>query len=480
MNQKKINQGINIPRLRVLSEDHTERIHLSSLEVLRRTGVDVKDEKAVQTLKKGGCFVEGERVRIPEWRVEWALRNTPPRVCLCDRNGNPAMFLEENNVYFGTGSDTPLVMDVETGQRRSAVLEDIANVSKTVDYLDEISFVMCSGIASDVNPAISDIHHFEAMVNNTEKPIVFTAWCLENLKTILEMAEVVAGSHDKLRNSPFLALYNEPISPLQLADDPTQKLMLMAERSLPVVFTPSVLTGGTGPVTIAGGIVQQNAEMLSGYVLANLINEGVPFIYGGGVIAMDMATSLMSYASPEFMLAMSGMADMARHYRLPLFTYAGCSDSNLYDQQASLESALWILMSSLSGGNLVHDVGYINNGLTMSLEQLIVSNEVIGMVRRITRGFEINEETLALDLIDRVGPGGEYLTSTHTLKHFKENWFPDLISRKPFEKWVDEGKKDLGIRANERARHILENHTPKALDEEITQKLRKIVGSRDM
>ena len=471
---------ITIPRLRVMSEEEVVRIHLSTLEVLRRTGVRVKDEKAVRIFKKGGCFIDGERVRIPEYRVEWTLRNTPPRVCLCARNGNPALFLEENNVYFGTGSDTPHVIDLETGGRRLAVLQDIANVSRVVDYLDEISFVMCSGIASDVNPAISDIYHFEAMVNNTEKPIVFTAWSLENLKTILEMAEVVAGSRERLRNNPFLALYTEPISPLQLAEDPVQKLMLMAERSLPVVFTPSVLTGGTGPVTIAGGIVQQNAEMLSGYVLANLIQEGVPFIYGGGVIAMDMATSLMSYASPEFMLAMSGMADLARYYRLPLFTYAGCSDANLYDQQASLESALWILMSSLSGGNLVHDVGYINNGLTTSFEQLVVSNEVIGMVRRITQGVEINEETLALDLIDKVGPGGEYLTSDHTLRHFKENWFPDLISRKPFEKWVKDGKKDLGTRANERARSILSRHMPEPLDEKVQKELRKIVVSRDM
>jgi trimethylamine--corrinoid protein Co-methyltransferase len=388
------------------------------------------------------------------------------------------MLLEENNVYFGTGSDTPNVVDPFTGKRRLAVLKDIANVAKAIDFLDEMSFVMNSGIASDVDPDISDIYHFEAMVTHTTKPIVFTAWSLENLKTIVQMAKVVAGGEEKLRNSPFLALYTEPISPLLMGEESTQKLMFMAEKSLPVIFTPAVLTGGTGPVTIAGGLVQGNAEILAGYVLANLLNQGTPFIYGGGVLPIDMATSLMSYTSPEFMLATSALTDMARYYRLPMFSFAGCSDSCTYDQQASLEGALWTLLSSLSGGNLVHDVGYINNGLTMSFEQLMASNEVIGLVRRITRGFEISDETLALDLINETGPGGEYLTSEHTLRNFRRNWFPELLSRITYERWEKEGQKDLGQRASDKARFILKNHKPLPLDDNIRKKLQKLIQAR--
>ncbi|UCE40237.1 MAG: trimethylamine methyltransferase family protein [Candidatus Aminicenantes bacterium] len=466
---------LNIPRLPILSRDQIERLHLSTLEVLRRTGVDVKEAQALEVFQKGGCFVDGERIRIPAHLVEWALNNTPPRISLCDRNGNPAMLLEENNVYFGTGSDTPNVIDPFTGERRLAVLKDIANVAKTVDFLDEMSFVMNSGIASDVDPDISDIFHFEAMMIHTTKPIILTAWSLDNLKTIIQMGEVVAGGEEKLRNSPFFALYTEPISPLLMGEESTQKLMFMAEKSLPVIFTPAVLTGGTGPVTIAGGLVQGNAEILAGYVLANLISEGAPFIYGGGVLPIDMSTSLMSYASPEFMLATSALTDMARYYRLPMFSFAGCSDSCTYDQQASLEGALWILLSSLSGGNLVHDVGYINNGLTMSFEQLVASNEVIGLVRRITRGFEISDETLALDLINEIGPGGEYLTSEHTLRNFRRNWFPELLSRITYERWEKEGQKDLGQRAGDKVRFILENHKPLPLDDNIRKKLQKLI-----
>ena len=473
----KDNYRLNIPRLSILSKDSIEQIHLSSLEVLRRTGIALKEPKAIEMLKKGGCQVSEDRVRIPSSLVQWALKNSPPGVTLCDRNGHPALFLEGNNTYFGTGSDTPYVIDPYTNKRRLALLKDIENVTKVVDQLDEMSFVMCSGIASDVNPEISDIFHFETMANNTEKPIVFTTWNLKNLKTIIQMAEQIAGGAQNLKNSPFLALYTEPISPLFFAEESTQKLMYMAERSLPVVFTPCLIAGATGPSTTAGSLIQANAEMLAGCVLANLINQGAPFIYGGGVGPMDMAAGTWSYASPEFMLATLALKDMAQYYRLPVFGFAGCSDSKLYDQQASLEGSLWVLIASLSGTNLVHDVGYLESGLTTSFGQLVVSNEIIGLVRRITQGFEINEETMALDLIDQIGPGGEYLTSEHTLKHFRKNWFPEMISRDPYEKWENQGSKDLGTRANEKAVYILENHNPKPLHDSIKKELRRIAQS---
>ncbi|MBN1223845.1 MAG: trimethylamine methyltransferase family protein [Candidatus Aminicenantes bacterium] len=471
---------LNVPRFHVLSDEKCERVHLSTLEVLRRTGVAVKEAAALNIFRKGGCIVDGERVRIPEYIVERALRNTPSRVTLCNRNGHPAMYLEADNVYFGTGSDTPFIMDYKTRERRKTILPDIENTARLVDCLDEISFCMCMGIAGDVDPTISDLYHFEAMVNNTEKPIVYTAWNLENLKDIIRMAEIVAGGEESLRNSPFLALYTEPISPLVLAEESTQKLMFLAEKSLPVIFTPAVMTGGSGPVTLAGGLIQANAEILAGYVLADFINAGTPFIYGGGITQMDMASSQALYTGPELMLAQTALTDMAKHYRLPMFTIAGCSDSNIYDQQASLEGAMWILLSSINGGNLVHDVGYIDNGLTACYEQLVVSDEVIGMVRHIMQGFEINKETMALDLIDKIGPGGEYLTSAHTLRHFKKNWSPDLISRVPYEKWAAKGKKDLATRANERLRYILEMHKPEPLDDKLRTALREIVKSREV
>jgi trimethylamine--corrinoid protein Co-methyltransferase len=235
--------------------------------------------------------------------------------------------------------------------------------------------------------------------------------------------------------------------------------------------------GASGPLTVAGSLIQGNAEILAGYVLANLIQEGTPFIYGGGIIPMDMTSARALYTGPEGMLGETALVDMAKYYRLPAFTVAGCSDSNIYDHQASLEGALWILLSGINGGNLIHDVGYIDNGLTACYEQIVVSNELIGMIRHLTRGIEVTEQTMALDLIDKVGPGGEYLTSDHTLKLFRKNWFPDLISRVPYDSWAAAGKKDLATRANERVKHILETYTPNTLDEDIKTELKKTIQS---
>ena len=472
-------QRLRIPRLHFLSREKMERIHGATLTVLEKTGVLVKDPRALEILRAAGCGGDEERVMIPHSLVENVLKNAVSKIMISDRNGRPAMLLEGDEAWFGTGSDTPHVVDPYTGRRRRAVLKDIENVSTLVDALPELSFIMCSGIAGDVNPEKSDLHHFLAMVSRTTKPVVFTSWNAANLAAIIEMAAVVAGGEDGLRENPFLVLYTEPISPLTLGQESTQKLMFMAERGLPVVFAPGMITGATGPITLAGGIVQANAEILAGYVLANLVRPGTPFIYGGSGEPLDMSSMLMSYGAPESMLVVSALTDMSKYYGLPSFGYAGCSDSNIYDQQASLESALWVLVAGLHGANLVHDVGYINNGLTTSFEQIAVSAEVVGAMRRIAGGIEVDEETMALDLIAKVGPGGEFLTTEHTLRHFRDNWFPRLVARDPYEKWEEKGRKDLGSRANEFVRGILEKHEPELLDPRVAEELRRIVRAND-
>ncbi|MCS7261070.1 MAG: trimethylamine methyltransferase family protein, partial [Anaerolineae bacterium] len=232
----------------------------------------------------------------------------------------------------------------------------------------------------------------------------------------------------------------------------------------------------SGPVTIAGGLVQGNAEMLAGFVLAQLIREGTPLVYGGGVLPLDMRTTLMTYGAPEFMLAVCALKDMARYYRLPMFHFAGCSDAKTFDQQASLEGALWVMLAALNGGNLVHDMGYIDNGLTTSYQQLVTMDEVVGMVARFMGGIPVTEETMALDVIDRVGPGGHFLADDHTLNHFRENWMPKLLDRSNYTTWVAGGRLTLGDRALQRARHLLQTHTPEPLPEDVAEKLAAIVA----
>ena len=463
------------PGMRVLSDDQKAQVHQATLELLRRTGVQVLVPEVRELLAKAGCWLDGDRVRIPPHLIEWAVRTAPHRVVLCDRDGNPAMHLEGRKGYYGTGSDTPFVLDAYTGERRQALLADVANVARLVDALPNVDFLMCMGIASDVTEAISDLYHFREMVSNTVKPIVYTAWNRQNLEEIVEMAEAVAGGAEALQRNPFCALYSEPISPLTHAKESCEKLLYIASKGLPVVYTPAPMIGGSAPVTVAGALVQGNAEQLSGLLICQLIREGAPVIGAGGILYMDMAKGLISYAAPEFMLAMAAFSEMCHYYGLPIFSFAGCSDAKMFDQQAAAEGALWMLVTALSGGNLIHDVGYIESGLTASYQMLVGMDEVAGLVKRFMQGLEITEETLALDVIDQVGPGGHFLGEDHTFQHFRENWLPRLLDRAPRGEWEDGGCLTLGDRAAARVREILEQHEPAPLDEATAAALEAII-----
>jgi len=474
------NYTVNVsPRFQVFSVDQVEEMHYGTLEVLRRTGVKVLVAKAREMLRKAGCWIDGEVVRFPPHLVEWAIRTAPSRVVLCDRNGQPAMEMEGYKTYFGTGSDCPNVIDPYTGERRQGRLQDVADFARLADALPNIDFVMCMTIAQDLDQATSDVHHFEAMLNNTSKPICFTAWNVDNLKDIIEICEVVAGGAEAFRHSPFAILYTEPVSPLQHIVEGTTKLMYVAEKGLPVVYTPGMTFGAVAPVTSAGGLLVANAELLSGLVIAQLAREGTPFVYGGGVAIMDMLYMGVVYAAPEFLVNMGALCDMARYYQLPVFSFGGCSDAKTFDQQASLEGSLWILTTALIGGNMSHDVGYINSGLTASMEMVVMSDEVIGLVRRIMGGIEATEETMALDVIDQVGPGGHFLGEVHTRQHFRENWYPTLINRTTYDTWLEDGGLTYGQRANARVKEILESHQPEPLSDDVQAAVRAIVQRAD-
>ncbi len=468
------------PRFEVLTRDQVEELHFGTLEVLRRTGVKVPLPEARDLLKTAGCWLDGEIVRFPPHLVEWALRSAPSQIAICDRHGRHALDLSGYKTHFGTGSDCPFIIDPYTGERRRSRFEDVVNFARLVDALANIDFHMCMAIAQDLDNATADIRHFEAMINHTTKPICFTAWNLDNLKDIIEISEVVAGGAEALRRNPFAVLYTEPVSPLQHIVEGTSKLMYMARKGLPVVYTPGMTFGAVAPVTSAGGLLVANAELLSGLVIAQLAGEGAPFIYGGGVAIMDMQHMNVSYAAPEFMLNMAALCDLARHYHLPVFSFGGCSDAKTFDQQASLEGALWILTTALAGGNLSHDVGYIEYGLTASMEMTVMNDEIIGLVRRILGGVEVSTETMALPVIDQVGPAGNFLETDHTLRHFRENWYPTLLNRTTYAAWQQAGGLTYGARANARVREILHNHRPEPLPEELQAAVRAIVRRPDM
>ena len=402
-------------------------------------------------LASAGSRVEGKsRVRIPSYLVEDALKSAPKRITLSSRDGQRKVLLEGTKVYFGTGSDCPYILDSFNGERRLFTKEDVGKAALLCDYLPNIDFFMSLGLVSDVPALISDRHQFQAMLLNTTKPLIFTAHDEAGMADIIEMAAVAAGGREQLRSNPCIGLYAEPSTPLQHS---------------------------TAPVTLAGTLVMDNAEVLSGLVISQLRQKGAPFIVGGVVSGIDMKTAILCYGAPELHMLSAALAEIAHYYRLPMFSTAGCSDSKVMDQQAAIESALSCLMAALSGANLVHDVGFLENGLIGSYEMLVMTNEVIAMVKRIMRGIEVNEESLALDVINKVGPGGNFLLEEHTLHHFrKELWHPELMDRNNYEKWRQAGEKTLGQRATEKVRRVLAEYQPEPLSPEKLKQIDAIIA----
>ncbi|MBN1220992.1 MAG: trimethylamine methyltransferase family protein [Anaerolineae bacterium] len=466
---------------RMFTDAQLDEIHLASLEILRRTGVRVHEPEVLTMLQEAGCIVTDENlVRFPAGVVENALLSVPSRVVLCNRSGEPRLYLEGHRTYFGTGSDLPYTRDLETGERRPSVLNDVQNAVRLADSLPNLDFVMSMALPSDKPVPTSDRWSFLTMVQNTLKPLVFTAWDEVGLADIITMAETIAGGPGELSLKPFLFIYLEPVSPLQHSVEVMRKMLLMVDHGLPFVYAPGPVDGASAPVTPAGSLAMANAEVLSGLVIAQLRRKGAPFVWGSGSGPMDMRTMVGTYASPEFMLHCMAMAELAHYfYHVPVWGFSGCSDSKLPDVQAGIESALWILWTALSGANLVHDVGYIESGLTCSYEMMVIGDEIISFVRRLMGGIELSPETLALDVIDAVGPGGDYLGTDHTVKNFRSVWYPRLFDRRNYHAWSQAGRPTAVETARQIARQAIATHTPLLLPENILDTLHAIATEAD-
>jgi len=467
-------------QFRVLSNDQLKELQFATLEVLESIGVNVFHDEALELYRKAGAYVEGNRVRIPTRLVEWAVRTAPSRVVLCDRNGQRKMFLEGNKSYFGPGPTNPFIRDSFTRERRRVGKQDVANVAKLVDALPNVDFVMSLAMIGDQTEVLADVHEVEAMLTNTTKPVVSWAFDVSGYETIVDMCVAVAGSLEELQKNPFICLYSEPTTPLLHSDTAMGKLLFMADKNLPLIYTPAPASGSTAPATMAGTLIVDLAECLSGLVVAQLKREGAPYITGGVISNMDMATTQYCYGSPEFNILHAALTELVHYNNLPSFGTAGCTDSKVVDQQAAVEVALNIMMAALSGANLIHDLGFMESAISGSMELIVLDDEIIGMVKRMMRGIEVSEETKAIDVIKAVGPGGHFLGEEHTFKFFKNQfWFPTLMNRQRFQQWSAEGGLTLGDRLNQRVKQILAEHNPEPLSEAVTAKIKAAVDAAE-
>jgi trimethylamine--corrinoid protein Co-methyltransferase len=466
---------------RVLSRSQIEEIIAAALEILERVGVQVNDEEMVKLLTGDGALTEGDTlVKIPSAMVQRALQFAPHRIVLADRDGRRSLVLEKNRIYFGTGSDCPNVTDPYSGERRLCLFDDVARAARVVDALEHIDFFMSLGLVSDVPRMTYDRHQFLAMVMNTRKPLIITCVDRNGLSDQYEMGCLIVGGEKRFKENPCFALYAEPSSPLTHSTEAIERLTFAAERGIPVVYTPGVSGGATAPVTMAGNLAQGLAETLSGLVISQLTRQGAPFIMGGVHTIMDMRTGIFSYGAPELFLLSACMTDISKRLNLPMFSAGGCSDAKVLDEQAASEASLSLMMAGLSGASLIHDVGYLESGLLGSLDMLVLSDEIISMVKRILRGITVTEETLALDVIADVGPGGHFIGKEHTRRHLSaEHWLPSLMDRANRETWEKGGSKTMGSRVREKVMDLLEHHDSPSLNDKLVHELRTVVALAD-
>jgi len=311
------------------------------------------------------------------------------------------------------------------------------------------------------------------MLMNSTKPILFVTTEFPGTVDVIKMAEAVAGGEESLRRNPICALYINVTASLRHNAEALQKLLFMAEKGLPTTYTPVVLRGVNGPVTAAGAIALANAGELAGLVIAQLKREGAPIILTGGVNDMlDMRTTVDAYADPTNRVM---LVELAHRYGLPIFGLGGCSDSKVPDEQAAAEAAFSLMLESLAGAQMMHDVGYLEGGLCNSIEQIVICDELIGYTKHFMKGLEINEQTLALDVIDEIGPHGDYMGADHTRKHYREDWYPKLFDRRSYEDWSASGAKTLRTRARERALKLLDTHQPEPLPADVQCRIDEIV-----
>lgn len=460
-----------------LTDDQVQRIHRAALSILERTGVQVEEAEARRLFQEAGADVTDDRVRLPRSLVEDAVDWAPSRVVLAGRDPKWDLELEGARVHIGTGGAALTVLDLETGQPRPAVLRDVAELARLVDALDNVHFYLVPVYPTDMDKENVDINQYYAGLANTTKHVQSGVYSVEGIRDTVEMCERIMGGADALRERPIVSFITcWIVSPLKFATDVTTLLIETCRQRIPVVLSAAPMAGSTAPVTLAGMLAQLTAEQLSGVVLTQLAQRGAPLLIGPIPATADMKSGRYLAGAAEFGLTNAAMAQMAQFYRLPIYNSAGMTDAKVPDVQAGFEKAMSAVLAALAGSNYIHHAaGMLENMSSVAAEQFVIDNDILGMAMRVVRGIEVNDETLALDVIDEVGPGGHYLMAKHTLRHMRsELHYPsDVVDRQGRDMWQQAGALDAQERAKEIARRILAEHQPEPLDPAVESWIRK-------
>jgi trimethylamine--corrinoid protein Co-methyltransferase len=465
----------------VLDTSQLDKIHQATLAVLKRSGVVVYDEAALRLLQSAGCEVDHKKqtAKLPENVIEETINKTPHSLVLGGRDREHDLQIERGSTFTRPGSAYTKVLDIETGRSRNGTLKDTEIAAKLVDALENISFCSTHVSPSDVPQSLADIYATKTCLENTKKHVFFSPLTYETYRTIVAMAQVVAGSEDEFRKRPLVSFIAATSTPLKIAGDCAKQLVDCAKAKVPVMLDSSPMLGATGPVTLAGSLVLQNVEDLAMNAIVQLSSPNSPVVYGARCAPLDMRTGFLSWGSAEEALMSAAAVQIAHHYGIPADGHGPCTDSKTYDEQAGFEKATCGLLPALAGSEIISAAGIVDSLVTSSPIQLVIDNEFFGMMFRILRGVRVDEEALAVDLISQVGYEATYLRQPHTLKNYEREYhMPKLFDKRFRGPWETSGGQSIHETAREKVRTILSRHESSSLDEDVRKELDRIVQQR--
>lgn len=464
--------------IEMLSKDSREKIHKNSLELLDEMGIKVFSEQALKILEKSGAKVDHKKQMawIPSYLVEEALRKAPKFVTLCARDPKKDIRLDGDHICCSTDGTGITTIDLETGERRTSTKDDVAKSSLIVDALKNADIYYPTVTPQDVPKHSHVLHEYDAALDNTQKHFTSGATYLEEEAVYLsKMAATVTGSYEELKKRPIISAVACMMSPLILPLGETDAALEFSKHGVPVIAMTMPLTGATGPITVAGSVMEGNAQILGINTVIQMEYPGAPVIYSSYPLSMELRTGAFSVCFPEAVLVTVGHLQMAEHYGLPSFGGGTVGSSKIPDAQAAYEKSLNGLTTALAGSDVCGTIGLLENYTVLSYEQLLLDYEMYTMMAKIIGGIDVNEDTLALDTIYKVGPEGNFLSEKHTLAHTKDVWIPMIFDPTTYGTWKKKGGKNIVQVAKEKVKEILATHKPAPLDKDLKKKLAAVI-----
>lgn len=467
------------PRLRLLSEEDIKLIHEKALYILENTGVKFESKEALDILKEKGAVVDYDKnvAKIKPQMVDDAVKKAPTGFKLYTREGELAADMSGNNIHFDPGSSLIKFMESDGKTVRSTRSEDLVRISRVNDALQNVHLQSTSVVCYDVPQLIGDSYRLYLCLKNSPKAVITGAFTVPGVRHMRDMLAAVVGGEDELAAKPRAVFDICPSPPLKWTNISAQNIIDCARFGVPQELISLPMPGAATPITLAGSIVVHTAETLSGLVLAQSVNPGTLVVYGGAPVQFDMRYGTTPFSAIEATMISAAYAQMGKYFGMPTHTYAALSDSKVIDIQAGIETGISGVIAQLAGINMISGVGALDLVNTFSLEKLVIDHEVCGTVLRLQKGIDCSPDSLAIDVIDELGPGGVYLDHEHTLERLRtESFMPSsVLDRHDRGGWEAEGKKDAFTRAQERVKEIEETHQPEPLDDEREAKLNKVV-----